>query len=615
MKKIIYPCIISLICFEGASVVADEQVEEITITTHKSARAITKSGASVTVFDLATLEDLNKDNLAEVLRLAPGVSASRSGGAGGVTSIRLRGADAGQTLFMVNGIKMNDLSSPTGGYNFATFDMSQVERVEIVRGPQSIMWGSDAIGGVINVITGPRDISGLHWSGGLEGGSYDSRNLKASVAYGGADISTGVALNLAQSDGYSAADSINGNSEKDGYKRRTLDGWMSWKLQDSWQLDGSYRHMVADVDYDRYDFVAGIIDGDDRGETKETVVGLDLNGRLLDGRMANSLKVSQSDISRDDFSDDTRSLSSNGKRQNFSYLADIQLDHLLGLSMGAELERNDIVVEGFGAYASFVEGAADIKSLMTEARFDPNEVLGFSAGVRVDDHDRFGSKASIRLTTSWLLPDVGSRLKASYGTGFKAPTLYQLYSSFGNEALTAETAKAFDVGLEQNLPDDWGQLSITYFNRKSSDKIDFSLANFIYENLNRSKASGLETGLALNLTDTLTANVTYTHQSAVDRDSEARLLRRPRDILASDLRWQISEQASMGASLYHVGSQQDVGGTLPAYTLLDWRAEVLLTDQWSLTVRVDNLRNVHYQEITGFGMPGRSGYLGLRFRS
>ncbi len=588
-------------------------LEEVTITTHRSERRVVDTGASVTVFDRDDILARQQVMIADLLRSVPGVTVSRSGGVAGVTSLRLRGAEAGQTLVMINGIKVNDLSSPTGGYNFANLDSSQVQRIEVVRGPQSVMWGSDAIGGVVNITTGSNK-QGISVSGDASWGSFDTKNLATSVGYGGQMMQAGFAAKYYDSDGISVADSVNGNTEKDGHKNITIDGWLDMALSDEsdWAIEGSVRLIDVETEYDQFDFTAGIIDGDNVSNNQEVSVGINVNGTLLDGRFFNRLKASYSDIVRDDLFEGALSLTSVGKRKNLHYFGELQLSSMLSASLGAEYEEYDIDVESFGEFASLVEGRADIKSVMGELFLEPQQDVSLSFGARVDDHETFGTQETVRVLGSWRITEMGTRGKAGFSTGFKAPTLYQLYSAFGDQALQPETAKSFEIGIEQDLPDGWGQASVTYFDRTNKNQIDFSFETFLYANLNKSKANGVETALMLTVTEALSVDINYTNQSAKDVTSQAQLLRRPKNVLNGDIRWQLSEEIQFGGSVYYSGSQEDVSGSVAAYTLVGLRASYKLYPGYELYGRVDNLTNKQYQEIIGFGTPGRAGYIGLR---
>jgi vitamin B12 transporter len=266
----------------------------------------------------------------------------------------------------------------------------------------------------------------------------------------------------------------------------------------------------------------------------------------------------------------------------------------------------------FGFFASTLIGTADINSAFAEAQVSPLGNLHLTFGVRHDDHQLFGGHTTFRITANFKIRRTGTILRANWGEGFKAPTLFQLFSSFGDLGLRPEQSSGWEVGAEQPLFDKKARLTVTYFTRKTSDQIDFDLATFRFANIARTRVEGVEVIFSAELSDTVTVSGNYTHLKAVNLDSGGVLLRRPKNLFNATMTWAATERLVLAASLNHTGRQLDGGLVLDGFRVVDVRITYRVGEKVSLFGRIENAFDQDYQEVAGFGTPGVSAYAGIR---
>jgi len=610
-------CLTSAIALTSVPVFAEDNeqsIDEVVVSANRIARPASQVGSSVTVIDADDIKRRQETSVADLLRGAAGVNISRNGGLGGVTSLRLRGADSGQVMVAINGIKINDLASPGGGTNFANLFTDGIKRVEILRGPQSTLYGSDAMGGVIAIETSSGDDTGL--SGFAEVGSYATRRVGGAVGLQfGDDISGMMRVGHVRSDGISAADENDGNTEADGYESLSLLGSLDAEIGADITLSGFVRAVESSADVDAYDFVTGgYADADDAEDTDDRQIGSSLSFDLLGGRVENRINLSWANIDRSSFVAGEKSFAATSRRRALEYLGHADLNETASLVFGAESEKNRITTESFGFWASSEAGNADINSAFGEAQIEAMDSVHLSIGVRQDDHAQFGGHTSLRGTLAWQVMDQ-TLIRTNWGEGFKAPTLYQLFSAYGDQDLVPETSRGWEIGAEQG----WGEkdslngrVSATYFDRDTDNQIDFSFATFTYANLNQTEAKGVELALQLRDGEKRGIDLNYTWLDATDRDTGLALMRRPENSFNAEAFTDLGNDMQASVGLTHVGKQQDVAGEMPGYTVVDARWSWAIRDGVEVYARIDNLLDKEYQQVSGYGTPDRSVFAGIR---
>ncbi len=543
---------------------------------------------------------------ADVLETVPGLSLSRNGGFGGITSVRMRGAASDKTLVLVDGVVQNDPSSPNGGFDFASFDLDDVSQIEILSGPQGSLWGSDAIGGVISFTT--RDLDGVRAS--LEGGTYNTLHGSAAIGQVNDNSAISASVSAYRSDGVSKA--ING-TEADGFQSWTAGVKGRLDLSDTVRLDGQVRYNEARADIDGYDAFFSFGDTPDRSKSRAWTGFARLRADGLLG-LDQSLSVSLYDLTRDNIS--AFSSSYDARRTTWRWTggrggASDPFAFLLGV------ERDD-------TQASISSGATSdlgATSAFAVARLNPIEAVSLTASLRYDDPDKYAGKATARIGATAKLP-AGFTASASFGQGFKTPTISQTVCDFcfpvgPSTGLRPETAQGWDASLAWRSSDDRYYARITGYRLAVRDQISYGVGRYV--NIDRTLTTGVEAEGEANLTDHLTVKASYAFTDAVDRSTGAELLRVPAQSGSVAL-WWTDDRLSGALTVRAEGQQADSNPstfspqTRDGFTLADLSAGWKLSDQVELTGRIENLTDKTWSESLGYGETGRAVYVGIRLK-
>ena len=590
----------------------------ITVTATGARGNVTDTGQSVTVIGEDEIDAVQGADIARVLRRAPGVTITRNGPPGSFTGVRVRGAAAEQLLVLVDGVRVADTAAPGGGFDFGNLAAGEVEKLDLVRGSNSTIWGSDAIGGVLLVTT--RATRGLNAS--AEYGGDDSTYLTASGGAGSDRFFIGGSGGWQRSDGFSASAT---GTEPDGFEQWSANGQVRAYLSDRVELFASGRYAKGELDIDG--FPPPLFTFADTAERQDTRQYTGATGAIYDSPLL-YLRATYSfaDTERESFDPATGSSAPTYTTDGSSRRADLRGEwRPIGpvvVHFGGEREwtRFETVFDApqktniWGAYAQ-----AGI------------EFGGISAhaGVRHDRHARFGGETSLGADASYGLGN-GFRLRASYGEGFKAPSLFQLLSDFGNPALQPERSRSFDLGLAWRTRSDATHAAVTLFRRDATNLIDFVSCFGIsggictgrpfgtYDNVGRARAEGFEVELGLSPAPALRTQVAYSFTRATDRTAGTDLARRPRHALTGSADWRTPlADATIGGDVRLVGDSFDDaanGVPIDGHALFDLRASVPLGERLELYGRVENLFDTDYVEVAGYGTRGRTAFVGARLK-
>jgi vitamin B12 transporter len=592
---------------------ATQTPDDIVVTAAGVPQDAGQVGQAVTVIDRATIEQRQAVAIADLLATPPGVTVSRSGGLGTLTSLNIRGAEGGQTLVLIDGVRVNDPSSAAGAFDFANLLAGSIERVEVLRGPNAVAWGSQAIGGVVNVVT-EQPVAGFKGHAQVEGGSFDTVLGSGGVAGGNDRINGALTAGWISTDGISAYDK---GKERDGYDQVGGAGRLNVALAPGIGLDlrGYYAH--SRVDLDGYPPPAYIFtDDSEYAETQELYGYAGLHADFADGRFRNRVAVTLADINRDNY-DPTAGEAPiyfyRGRSERYEY----QGDYTIGMvRLVAGIEHEDSRM--FDGADHFSTG---VTSEYGEAIVNPVRQLTLSAGVRNDDHDVYGSHVSFGANAALRL-DTGTTVRGSYAEGFKAPTLYQLYAPYyGNADLEPETAKSYDIGVEQRLIGDQLVASATWFHRNTSNLIVGDPLTYRYFNYDRARAKGVELALTMRPTDAFIVTGSYsiidTENLSPGADFGNDLARRPRHSASLSADYRFAFGLSVGGAVTMVGDSFDNPANtvrLDGYALAGIRAELPVTHTISIYGRIDNLFDEKYETVATYGSYGRAAYGGIRLR-
>lgn len=581
-----------------------ETPDELVVTASRRPQNINDIGASISVIGEQALERGQYSFVLDALQTLPGVTINQNGAFGGQATVSIRGAATAQTVILIDGVQMNDVSSPAGAFNFGTLDPSGIERIEVLKGPQAVLYGSDAIGGVVNIITktGGGELAGSAFA---EYGAFDTFRAGATISGGSDTLGFNLSASGIKSDGISKADEADGNTEKDGHESYTLRGRITAQLSDT--LDAEFFGSYSDSETDTDSF--GPVDGADQALSEDYLIGGRLHADLLGGKFANTLSVEYSAIERASVSA-FGTFPGKGERFNLDYLGVYTLDENWSLSAGAQ---HEYVKAETASDQSF-----NIDSLFGVVAYE-RAGFNFSAGLRVDDHESFETTTNGQIRGSYNFAESDTRIFANWGEGFKAPSVFQLTYICGfcgltepNLNLLPERSSAWEAGIQQGFLDGKGKLRVTYFDQKIQDLIDFSFTAG-YDNIDAARLKGLEISFDLALGDKATFVSNYTYTDAKDREADTRLIRRPKTQIYAGLDYQVTNALSTNISITHNGEELDTGDTLiPSWTRVDLRAAYRVSDNIELYGRIDNLFDAQYQQITGYGTPGISSFFGVR---
>jgi len=625
-KSIILFSSVALACLAAPSF-ADE-ADQIVVTATRSEQPLSQVGASVTVIDAEKIKTRQSVAVVDLLRTVPGVTFSRNGGIGTTTSVNIRGAESDQTVALIDGVKINDPSTPGGGFNFGNMLTDNIARIEVVRGSQSVLWGSQAIGGVINMITAePGERIAANAS--AEYGWRDSGKLVGNISGKSGPVAASVGGGYYRTDGISTFSEARGGKERDGYRHYGANAKVKVTLSDAISVDlrGWYSDGKTGIDgFAPPTFTFG--DTDETARTKEFIGYAGLNVALFDGRLRNRLAYALTDTRRQnlDFTSGApfETFNAKGRNERFEYQGVFDIVEGWKAIFGAETEKASFRSSSYGG--PFATASARIDSVYGQLNAIPVTGLSLAVGLRRDDHDSFGGKTTFAANGVYSPNGGNTSLRASYGEGFKTPSLYQLFSEYGNSRLKPESSHGWDVGIAQKLLDGRIEAGATWFQRDTGNQIIFincpALTGICagrpfgtYDNVTRGRAEGIELSLNLRPTDALTVETNYSWVKAQNRMTGLDLPRRPRHSLNSAIDYQWAFGLKTGATITHVGSSFDnIANTrkLAGYVLVDLRASYPVTKGIEIYGRIENLFDEHYETTYRYGSPGRAAFAGVR---
>lgn len=596
--------------------------------------------ASVTVVRREEIERRQWRTLSDVLGQSPGISVTNSGGPGKTTQLFMRGLNANHSVVLIDGVRVNDPSSVNGAPNLAHLRLESVDRVEIVRGPMSTLYGSDALGGVINIIT--RKGSGRPTATlAVEAGSYGTVNVDGLVSGSSGPLSFAFGGSATLADGFSAvADGRSTNRapiDYDGYRNLSLNGRLGFDVTEWLKLQWFGRYTRTRTEYD-----ASRAEDPNLYETTSafsTRVQADIE--LWDGRSKTMLAWSFYETDRRDvdeadpfntaFSPDSRN---RGRRMQLEATTSLTPFEMVSVLVGVEARRDSLLSESFnatGGRTSSTAAAVWTRGVFVNARFTPAEDLSFTAGTRIENHDAFGTAATWRLGASYLVRETDTKVRGSVGTAFKAPSLDQLYVNFpsfgffANRNLRPERSTGFEVGIDQKLFDGKLAFGATVFHNQVSDLIQISSCGTscsTLTNVARARVDGVELSLDVRPSETLNFHADYTFTNAHNLLTGAPLLNRPRHQVNLHANWQPLAGWWVGAGLaYRRGRYETYFSTFPSrtvemagYTTVRLTTSYDVSEWLQLFGRVENVTDSYYEEPLGFRTPRLSAYAGARVR-
>jgi vitamin B12 transporter len=616
---------------------ADDPLDLVVVTATRASEGVRADllGASFTVLQAKDLERRQTRYVSDILRDVPGVSVSRAGSFGGVTQVRLRGTEANHTLVMIDGMEASDPFF--GEFDFATLVTDDVARVEVLRGQQSALYGSDAIGGVINYIT----LSGREAPGGrvrLEGGSFGTKEASARYAGVAGDFDYALSAGYFDTEGFPVA---RFGTRDIGTENNVAAGRFEYTPTDTFRLKAIVRYSRTEADSNDQDFdfppsptFGFVIDSDDYYENR-ALYGL-LRGELstFEDRWTHAVTAQGVDASRDNFSDGAFSNGDNGQRVRYSYESTLRFgrDSFAQTLTGA-FDHESESFQNLGAFLTpeqTIDREITNKGVVLQYDARIQDRIGLGAAVRHDENDGFENATTYRVQGSYRF-DTGTRLRAAAGSGIKNPGIFELFgfdpgSFIGNPNLSPERSRGWEVGLDQSFADGRTLAGVTYFDSKLKDEIytDFLPPTFDATVLNRATEStqqGVEVYAQAELTRDWRIDASYTYVDSEENGVEE--VRRAPHIASLNVSWRAPEdRAGIELTVRYNGSTNDNNFTLltpepyvrlASYTLVNLGGDFKLTDNVLLYGRLENLLDERYEEVFTYRSAGRGAYAGARF--
>ncbi len=618
-----------VICAAGANAVFAQSsttaLEGITIeSANRTPTDAAKVGSSVEVLTASDLQAQGRIYLKDYLEQLPGVSFTQNGPPGSTSGIRIRGATAEYVKVYIDGIDISDTAAPKTTVAFENLLVGDIERIEVLKGSQSTLYGGNAVGGVITVQT-KRAAQGVTSSATVEAGAYNTQRAAASVGYGASAGDIRFTVQGVRSDGFSAADEKNGNREADGYRNLTVSGNGEYRLSNDVKVFFAMRSVDADVKFDGFDpNTFALADGNpaNRTITSQRAGRVGTEVKLFDGAFVNTFAIQGLENRRKNFGDFPGFF--NGDRVKAEYQGVAKLSDQISVLAGADYEDN-------GATTSAAPGLRrqqDLTGVFGQASFDPIKGLTLTAGARHDQQSTFGDFDTYRLTAAYTFAETGSKLRTSYGTGFRVPSLFELFDpTLGNAKLTPEQSRSFDVGVDQQFLNGKLTLSATYFKLDTDNEIQFRFTNpnqFIGNYFNvagTTQREGVELGGRAIISPMFAVSASYTYTDA-RKDDGTRVVRVPRNAitLGADAVFFDKVKANVTARIaldttdtnFDIFPSKDV--PLQDYVLLNAKLSYDLKPGVTAYVRGDNLLNQQYQTVLGYGTSHLAVYGGVSFK-
>lgn len=592
-------------------------------------------GSAISVITGEQIRQRQARFVLEVLRDVPGLAVSQFGTPGGVAQVRIRGAEGNHTLVLIDGVRANN---PAGDeFDFAHLLADDIDRIEVLRGPQSAIYGSEALAGVINIIT-RRGQRGVQAGGYVETGSFSTANANAYVRAAGDAYNFAVSASHRDSQGTNVS---RFGSERDGYRNTTLNATGALRPTSVLELNAVGRYVENDTRFDTQDFFSPtspplgfVVDSPDTTRSYQYYGRLEGTLKTFDGRWTHRLGAEAMNSRSTNATANAFNSSNEGHREYYDYLTTVHFDQTGSarprhtLSLG--LDRTEESFAGRNPFASS-DAANERTGAFVEYRLGLFDRLFLSAGARHDDNKLFQDADTYRLTAAFLIPDTSTRLHGSYGKGIKNPSFIELFGFFpgfvSNPNLRPETSRGYDLGVEQS----WsrGKVDLTWFHADLEEEITtvFTFPTFTTVNqTGRSRRSGVEVQGSARFGDAWTLAGNYTYLDAEEQTSagaaRTREIRRPRHVAGASLNYAFADRrGNANLSVRYNGEQQDnffslttIPVTLASYTLVNFAVSYDVARNVSVFGRVENLLDERYEQVFSYRSPGLGAFVGVRLQ-
>lgn len=596
---------------------AQDALPEVASAPRRMEIPVERVAGSITVITREEIERRQWRTLVDVLKFVPGVNVVQNGGPGKKTSIFTRGTNSNHTKVLLDGIDISDPSTPTGAVDLAHLLTENLERIEVMRGPMSTLYGSEAVGGIINLVTrrghGKPGIAVWGEAGGYNSAQQET-SLYGSHRFGDRKADWSIGYSTLHTGGFHVLADDSSGQERDGYDNSTLSGRLTFEPTETLELNFVGRYIDTENEID----LSGD-SPDDISDTQQVFLRSQASREFWNGNWKSRLGLSYTDHHRE-----TKGVfhgSFDGSRLAVDWLNDFYIGDHHVVTLGAETKRDSIdsssPSSGFGADARS-------SAALIQEQFSYGNWFGTASG-RLQDHEDFGSALTYRAASGYVHPQFGTRVHASIGTSFKAPSLDQLYGAypdpvfpfFGNPDLEPEKSQGLEFGIEQPFWGDRIRAGVTYFQNRIRSLIQFKFQplpdSSTLENIARAETKGFESFVLLQLSDRFYARADWTYLSAKDEENGQDLMLRPKNTFDVRVEGRPLRDATVTLGVRYVGAREDRGDvTLSGYTIVDLAGNYQLNRYFKLFARIDNLFDREYQDPDGYEQEGFNCFAGLR---
>ena len=593
MDRVKYSLVLTSLLVSQLSATKPIQLDTIYITTASNTKQnFLNTTSNIDIITKDDLEEKHYVNVVEALYKELGVSFTTNGGLGQSTSLYLRGLDTKKVLVLIDGIRVNDPSN-IGGVDVSNLLINNIERIEVLKGAQSGIWGADASAGVINIITSKDIKTDLF----LEYGSFNTKKVMISTGKKSDTYIFKIGGNFLKSDGFTAMKPKEANKddfEDDGYENKSINLNISTNINENDKLSAGFNFIDAKSEFDAGNWEDSIEKKANSHEEEKSISKLYNLKYILDrGAVKSNFYLKGSDFSRDFYYENGFEYSFKGDIKEYGFKTRFNHQNDSFTMIGAEYKRfNHDKVGTYNNRALYLTNSTKINNLNI-----------INLAIRGDEFNKFKNKITYKVGLKHYHKFLDNFISSfNYSTAYNTPSVYQLSGPYGNESLIPEDTKGYDISLTVN------DLKVTYFKNETKDMIDFDMSTFKYNNISKkSTIRGVEVSYFKSidvLSSTLKLNYNYL---------DTHLLRRPKHTFVANYDYYGIENLHLGVNLQYIGKRKDIGEVdTGRYTVINLISNYYLSDKVTLFAKVDNITDRNYQEVDGYATSGINAYIGLK---
>ncbi len=588
-KNLIISLFIPLVASAANSLVPIE------VTSERISKSLDKVSSSVVVFSAQDIENSNAQTIKGLLKKVPGIHVRENSDFGKITGFYIRGANTSYTKVIIDGIKVNDPTTSEGEFDFSSFSLENIERIEIIKGSQGVLYGPDAVAGVLKITT-KKGSSKTRSSVRAGLGSYDNKMLNASFASSISLLSFSFGMDTQKVEGISSFNEKRGtNTDVDGHKHINANLNLSLDLKNAGEISAYIKRNDAESEFDGF----GVDELGAHNETTHSLYSLNYQNTFLEKKLDSSFSIGRYEVKRDSFGalpgtyDGESHTLENQNIYNISSNDDI--------FFGLRYEHNEMLSTTF---SDKNKKSNEAKGIFLGNYFTSGDFFS-DQGISFDDFGHFGDEVTYRLGAGHKFK-TNTILKSSYATGFKAPVLDQLYATYGNEKLQAFESNNYEIAISQKYNN--FDFQVTYFKTKIENEIAYDLSKSSYSNIAETKLYGWEFSFAATAFEMLRAEIgadLIRTQKTVGSNAGAYLSERPRKKYTAQFELFLSDNVTLNMDHHYVGEKSDSTGKLSSYYLIDLAGSYNINDSLNLAVHINNVLDKDYEQVRTYGTLGR----------